>query len=94
MERSFFVLAYDIADDRRRQKVAKVCESVAERVQESVFEAYLTSAELKRLVSQTTRRMKKEEDSLRIYQFCNACRGKMSIFGRGSVTASPDVTIV
>lgn len=38
-ERTFYVLAYDLSDDRRRAKIARLMESMGERVQGSVFEA-------------------------------------------------------
>lgn len=94
MERNFFVLAYDIADDKRRAKIAKLCESLAERVQNSVFEAYLTTPELEKLVVKSNRLMKMGEDSLRIYTLCSACRAKIKTYGVGKVTPPPDVTIV
>lgn len=94
MERGFYVLAYDISNDRRRQKIAKLCESMAERVQGSVFEGYFTPAELERLVKKANRLMKAEEDSLRIYQLCAACREKVATHGCGRVTPPPDVVIV
>lgn len=94
MERSFYVLAYDIADDHRRQKIARLCEAVAERVQGSVFEAYLTPPELKELVRKTGKVMKKEEDSLRVYYLCAACRAKAETYGQGSLTSPPGLVIV
>ncbi len=36
-----FVIAYDISDDKRRERVARVLLAVGERVQKSVFTAYL-----------------------------------------------------
>jgi CRISPR-associated protein Cas2 len=94
MERGFYLLVYDIADDKRRLKIAKACESVAERVQFSVFEAYLTSSELQKLVKRTGKVMKKEEDSLRVYLICAACKAKISVYGVGSVTPAPGVVVV
>ncbi len=38
----FYVVAYDIADDRRRSKVVKVLEAIGHRVNFSVFECMLT----------------------------------------------------
>ena len=49
-ERSFYILAYDIPDDRRRAKVARLCESIADRVQGSVFEGYLAPRELEKIL--------------------------------------------
>lgn len=94
MERSFYVLAYDIANDRRRQKIAKLCESMAERVQGSVFEGYFTAAELEKLIKKAKRLMKMDEDGLRIYTLCTACRGKVITHGCGHITEPPGIVIV
>ena len=93
-ERSFYVLAYDIADDKRRARIAKLCESLAERVQGSVFEAYLTPQELEKLVKRARKLMKESEDSLRIYALCAGCRGKVSAHGQGKVTTPPEALFV
>ena len=92
--RTTYLVCYDIADDKRRLKIAKACESVAERVQFSVFEAYLTFTELAKLVKRTMKVMKKEEDSLRVYTICSACKTKVSVYGLGQVTPEPGVIIV
>jgi CRISPR-associated protein Cas2 len=93
-ERSFYVLAYDIADDKRRAKIARLMESIGERVQGSVFEAYLTRLELEKLLKRVAKIMKVEEDSLRVYLLCAACREKVRSFGCGQVTPPPGVLIV
>jgi len=93
-ERVFYVLAYDMTDDRRRAKIARLMESLGLRVQGSVFEAYLTKSELEKLLKRAVKLMKAEEDSLRIYMLCAACREKVRTEGRGQVTPPPGVIIV
>lgn len=92
--RSFFVLAYDIADDRRRARIARAMESVADRVQGSVFEAYLTDKELTELIKRVGKLLHGQEDSLRIYSLCAGCREKIITRGRAQVTAPPGVRII
>ncbi len=93
-DRSFFLLAYDIADNKRRAKIARLMESLGERVQGSVFEAYLTPAELEKIVSRSGKVMKMEEDSLRIYTVCEACRPRLKTLGQGKPTPPPALMIV
>ena len=88
-ERGFFLLTYDIADPKRLAKVAKAMEAVGERVQDSVFEAYLNDVELDKLLKKVQKVMKAEEDSLRVYVLCEACRGKIRCVGQGKVTPPP-----
>ncbi len=93
-ERSFFLLTYDIADPKRLAKVAKAMEAVGERVQDAVFEAYLNDVELDKLLKKVQKVMKAEEDSLRVYVLCEACRGKIRCVGQGKVTPPPAAMIV
>ena len=44
------VLAYDITDDRRRRQIVKRMEGIGRRVQESVFETFMTSGQIRRVV--------------------------------------------
>jgi CRISPR-associated protein Cas2 len=93
-DRAFYVVAYDVTDDRRRAKIARYLEAMGERVQGSVFEAYLTAAELEKLLRKLTKVMNEEEDSVRVYILCGACREKVRTVGRGRVTPPPGVMIV
>jgi CRISPR-associated protein Cas2 len=92
--RGFYVLAYDVVEDRRRLKVARYLEAMGERVQDSVFEAYLTERELDKLIGKVRKVLKPDEDSLRVYYLCGACREKVRTAGRGRVTPLPGVKIV
>ena len=93
-ERSFYVLAYDISDDRRRAKIARAMETVADRVQGSVFEAYLTPVELERLLRQVQKVLDLEADTLRVYLLCESCRPKLRTLGVGKATPPPGLMIV
>jgi len=64
---SLVVLAYDIADDTRRRRAARLCEQRMLRVQESVFEAWLTPAELHRLLASLQEQIDPKADQIRTY---------------------------
>ncbi len=93
-ERTFYLLTYDIADPKRLAKVAKVMEAHCERVQDSVFEAYLNENELNRLLKKVSKLMEMKKDSLRVYMLCGACRGKIRCIGIGKVTQPPELVIL
>jgi len=93
-DRLFYLLTYDIADPKRLAKVARALEAVGERVQDSVFEAYLTAQELEKLLKKSGKIMKESEDSLRIYLLCGACREKVRCIGQGRLTPPPQTMIV
>ena len=88
-----YVVAYDISDNRRRRKVAKVMESYATRVQGSVFEAFLTDREShvlgKRLVSVANTQL----DKLRMYPQCVRCQ-ELSVVVLGTAFASRQSALV
>ncbi len=94
MDDGFYLLAYDIADPKRLARVAKVMESIGERVQNSVFEAYLTPEMLEKTLERARRVMDEEEDSLRVYFLCAACRKRIQTLGVGRVTPPPETMIV
>ena len=93
-ERAFYLLAYDITNDKRRSKIARLMESLGERVQGSVFEAWLNAVELEKLVKKAMKVMNEREDSLRVYTVCATCRPRLKVYGQGRPTPPPVVTIV
>ena len=90
----FYVITYDIPVDRRRNKVATALEDHGRRVQYSVFEANLTSAQFEALRRRLQKLINLEEDSLRYYRLCDACLGTVLIDGQGVITQDPELYIV
>ncbi len=64
---SLVVLAYDIADDKRRRHAARLCEQRMLRIQESVFEAWLTPAEHRRILASLQALIDPKADQIRTY---------------------------
>jgi len=63
----FWVVCYDIPDNRRRHKVMKIMEGAGRRVQYSVFECEIDEARLIRLQRDLRRVIDLEEDNIRFY---------------------------
>jgi CRISPR-associated protein Cas2 len=78
---SFYVVAYDIPDDRRRTRVHKVLSGFGQWTQYSLFECFLTAKERVLLREKLDRILKPEEDSVRFYPLCEACLGKVKTVG-------------
>ncbi len=87
-------MCYDIGDDRRRGRAAKVCLGFGNRVQESVFEAELTAQQLKKLRQRLERLIKPGEDSLRIYKLCSECVKQVEVVSGPEVTRTPRVVVI
>lgn len=90
----FVIVSYDITNDRRRNKVAKALKDFGIRVQYSVFECRLPPRELKKMKQKVAAIIKDDEDSVRIYQLCEPCAGRVEILGQGSVTEDPSYLIL
>lgn len=63
----FVILTYDV-HSKRVGKALKICRKYLSHVQKSVFEGYLTKAQLKRLEEELKRVLVVEEDSVCVYQ--------------------------
>jgi CRISPR-associated protein Cas2 len=61
------VVVYDIADDKRRLRLSNFLEGYGRRVQESVFECFVTLDDMKGLHKKVLRKVKPEEDNVRFY---------------------------
>jgi CRISPR-associated protein Cas2 len=90
----FYSICYDVKDDARRLKVAKVLKDYGTRVQLSVFEAELDERKLERLKSRVRKVLDDAEDSLRLYPLCGACMCRIEIIGQGVVTQDPEVIVI
>lgn len=61
-----FLCIYDISDEKRRRKIAKLMEGYGKRIQYSAFECYVSKSKYASLVKQIPKLIC-EEDSVRIY---------------------------
>lgn len=77
----FVVVAYDIVDDRRRQRVAKILEGYGERVNLSVFECELKERQFEGLQKKVNQLIDREEDRVRYYELCLDCRRRILVNG-------------
>ena len=77
------VFAYDISQDRRRQKVARILEKVAARVQDSVFEVRMSRAEAQRTATAIEPHLA-PGDSLRLYTLAAAGQARSRVLGDGA----------
>jgi CRISPR-associated protein Cas2 len=89
----FFVVSYDIPDDKRRLRVAKTLLDFGTRVQYSVFECQLSPEDLAELVDRLKKVIRLDEDLVRIYALCAGCEREIKLFGEGRVTQDPEVYI-
>ena len=75
------IIAYDIADNKRRLRVAKTLESWGYRIQESVFQLRLDTTTLARVRSSLAALISDAEDVIHIYPICSSCADRADILG-------------
>lgn len=76
-----YIIAYDIADNKRRLRVAKTLESWCYRIQESVFQLRLDTATLARVRARLAALISDSEDVIHIYPICSSCADRTDILG-------------
>ncbi|MEO0114300.1 MAG: CRISPR-associated endonuclease Cas2 [candidate division WOR-3 bacterium] len=90
----FIAIAYDIKDDRRRNRVLNTLKNFGTWVQYSVFECNLKSEQLDRLRKILASHIKPSQDSIRFYYLCEECQRKVLVLGKGSVSEDEMVYII
>jgi CRISPR-associated protein Cas2 len=79
----FIVVAYDIAQDKRRLKVMQMMQGYGEHVQESVFECDLEPAAYRKMAKRLRDLINRDEDNVRIYHLCKADIDRIKQLGVG-----------
>ncbi len=92
--RSFHAIAYDVPNDKRRLKVARLLERYGERVQYSVFEMWLTAEEAETVRRELLGIINEKEDQIRIYRLCEADVRRIAVLGNGEVQPPPGPVVV
>jgi CRISPR-associated protein Cas2 len=80
MARRWYLIAYDVRDDLRLRRTARLLEGYGDRVQYSVFRCRLTSLEIERLRWELSMVLEKEDD-LMILPLCDRCSGAVARHG-------------
>ena len=81
----FWIVCYDIADDRRRRKVVKIMEGYGRRAQYSVFECEINGEKRKKLERALARVIDKDEDDIRMYPLNRADLKRVRLLGRAEL---------
>ena len=79
--RCFVVIAYDIRNDRRRNRISDILEKYGKRVNYSVFECLLNGKDLIELKMQIGKIVQKKSDRVLYYYLCRDCAPKTERFG-------------
>jgi CRISPR-associated protein Cas2 len=77
----FYLVCYDIVNDRRRTKVSNFLQGYGLRVQKSVFECVLSPDQYKTVQKRLHKLIKEKEDQIRFYPMSPRHRQLIKIVG-------------
>lgn len=91
----FYLVSFDIVDDRVRYRAVKILKEYGVRVQKSVFEcSRLSEKQLLRLKHRLEDRIDHGEDSVRYYPLCRDCLAKVERSGIGCLPAIQNFKVI
>lgn len=90
-DRFFVLIIYDIIDNSRRQRLAKMLQGYGFRIQKSAFEATLKKNVYNKLLREL-RSFSKQVDSIRVYKIIG--KGQVINFGKKLDSENSSVVIV
>ena len=90
------IVAYDIADPKRLNHIAKFMKDYGVRVQKSIFElSFPSERTLAVLIKRIKREINPAEDSVKIFPLCGECDVRNDIIGVGQyVDFSKDYVVI
>ena len=88
------LVVYDVPDDKRRNKLATFLEGYGRRVQYSVFECFLSLAEMRQLHQKIAQRVNEAEDNVRLYWITKDTLAQVLTIGSELPQEPPDTYIV
>jgi len=90
----YWVVSYDIPDNKRRTKVAKLLEGYGQRTQYSVFECDINNDQRDTLEERLTRLIEPQEDDIRFYPLNEADVKRVRILGLGQLHRSRSYYVI
>jgi CRISPR-associated protein Cas2 len=87
-------VSYDISDDRRRYRLAKIMLDYGQRVQKSVFECRVDEKHFLKMKSRIDKVLDMEKDSVRYYFLCGRCQDAMAVSGWGTLGQEEEIEVV
>jgi CRISPR-associated protein Cas2 len=82
-EQRWYLVSYDIRDDKRWRQAYKTLKGAGERIQYSLFRCRLSKTEMERL-RWLLERILSEEDDLMFVHLCPRCAGRIEEKGKDS----------
>lgn len=91
----FYIISFDVSDDKARYRVVKALKGYCVRVQKSVFECNgLTEHQFLRLKNSLESIIDETTDSVRYYRLCRRCLTEVEYSGLGTRPSTDDFEVV
>lgn len=94
MTKTFYIVVYDISDDKRRTRLHDRLRDYGSPVQYSVFECLLDGKQLEKMLKMIKRTIKAKDDHVRIYTLCEACLKKTWLSDGGQEVLHETTSVV
>jgi len=90
----FYVVAYDMRDDKRRTKLLKFLKGYGVHTQFSLFECELDANEFEKMIFGIGKIIKAKDDAVKVYRICRDCLTNVKVIGLGRVAVEPECVII
>ena len=91
----FYLVCFDISDDKTRYRVVKALKGYGSRVQKSVFECpSLTEKQFLKLKNRMESLIDESTDTVRYYRLCANCLKEVEYSGTGTKPDSKEFAVV
>lgn len=88
------LVVYDIPNNKRRLKLSNFLEGHGRRVQDSVFECFLSLDEMRQLHQKIEKRVKADEDDVRFYWISKDAISRVLAIGSSPPQEPPNAYII
>ena len=93
-KKHFFVVTYDISDDKRRAAVVKLLENLGARVNYSVFECMLTDVQYRGMCAKLDKLVQRGDDWVNVYPLCTECYARIRYVPDRSVRIPDKIVVI
>lgn len=76
-----YIVAYDISDDKIRNKIAKYLEKKGARIQKSVFACDVSSKKIAFIMKELNK-LRKDDGIIHVFAVCKNCLNKSKVIGK------------
>jgi len=89
-----YLVAYDITDDRTRDRLAKILLDFGKRLQESLFLCEIDPDQKAKLLERAKKVVNPIEDKLHLIPICNQCWENVEAIGIAAKPEDPDYYVI